>query len=87
MRKLRQQCFGYGVGLTAHLTKAVLEQPGAVREIAARAPAGLRRLIGGSSTGRSLRGGPAHLTVLEAIGMAWGPAAYLWSRHSAQRTQ
>jgi GT2 family glycosyltransferase len=82
MRTLRRQSFGYGVGLTAHLTKAVLEQPGAAREIAARAPAGIRRLIGGSSPGHSLRAGPAHLAALEAIGLAWGPAAYLWSRRS-----
>jgi len=84
MRALRRQSFGYGVGLTAYLTKALVDDPRARGAFAARVPAGIRRLVGPETPGHSFRAGPSHLAVLEALGMAWGPAAYLSSRRAAR---
>jgi GT2 family glycosyltransferase len=75
--KLRQQLHGYGVGLTAYLTKQ-LASPRAAFGMLVRLPRGLRHglsLLGrsGGSCGRPLRWA-------EARGMAYGPVAYVLGR-------
>lgn len=79
--ELRSQLHGYGVGLTAYLTKHLLS-PRAAFGILARVPAGLRHgrsLLrrNGGSEGRELRWA-------EALGMAYGPVAYLLGRIAAR---
>jgi len=83
-RALRRQLFYYGVGLTAYLTKYVLDLR-TVGEIVARLPEGARRTrrmwnpeqIGGPA--------PRILVVAEATGLAVGPFAYLLGRLRLRR--
>jgi hypothetical protein len=87
---LERQAYGYGVGLTAFLTKAILDQPGRIIELARLSGHGVARVLdprGGS------RGGtpgavsfdpPSSLTRAERRGMLYGPTAYLRSRRQAR---
>ncbi|MHB8669982.1 MAG: glycosyltransferase family 2 protein [Acidimicrobiales bacterium] len=79
-RALRRQLFYYGVGLTAFLTKYLLDLRTA-GEIVARLPAGLRR--GRRIWSPAEIGGPAPkaLVLAEVAGMLAGPFAYLRGRH------
>jgi GT2 family glycosyltransferase len=80
--KLRRQINGYGVGLTAYLTKALLDKPGRLFDFATRIPAGLAYTLGPRSPKNQKRQAdyPADLTRLERRGMLYGPLAYLRSR-------
>lgn len=82
MPALRRQIFGYGIGLTAYLTKQLCTSPRARREIPPKALRGARYALSGDSTKNAGKGGdyPRSLTVLELLGMALGPGAYLRSR-------
>jgi GT2 family glycosyltransferase len=86
-RGLANQAFGYGAGLTAYLTKALLDEPARVREIAARVPAGLRYALSRNSVknARLPREYPRSLVRRERVGMVAGPALYLWSRRATRR--
>ncbi len=82
MPALRRQIFGYGIGLTAYLTKQLCTSRRARREIPPKALRGLRYAFGGDSTKNAGKGAdyPRSLTLLELAGMALGPVAYLRSR-------
>ena len=82
MAALRRQIFGYGIGLTAYLTKQVCTSPRARREIPARAFRGARYALAGGSAKNAGKGSgyPWSLTVLEILGMVLGPFAYLRAR-------
>ncbi|HWE10034.1 MAG TPA: glycosyltransferase [Solirubrobacteraceae bacterium] len=87
---LERQAYGYGVGLTAFLTKAILDQPGRILELARLSPRGAARVLDPRG-GRRARGSggdgfepPAHLTRAERRGMLYGPTAYLRSRRQAR---
>ena len=84
---LRRTTFGYGVGLTAYLTKALLDDPARVLELARKAPHGLAHGLGSSSPKhrKKLPDYPRELTRRERYGMVVGPAAYLWSRSRRRR--
>lgn len=76
----RRQIFGYGAGLTAYLTKMVVDRPGLALSMARRLPAAVRYA-------RNIRSGngertdyPAALVRFERLGMIAGPAAYLRSK-------
>jgi GT2 family glycosyltransferase len=79
-RALRRQVFGYGVGLSAYLTKSLLDRP---RLFAAA----LRRLPAAAAHVRSGPAGapPGGLRRLQLLGMLVGPFAYLASRRRATR--
>jgi hypothetical protein len=69
----------YGVGLTAHLTRAIVRRPGVIAEIARRFPAAISYFLAPSSSrnqrrGRSFPAGAVRRAELE--GMALGPFAY-----------
>lgn len=87
MPALRRQIFGYGIGLTAYLTKQLCTSGRARREIPPRALRGLRYALGGDSTKNAGKGAdyPRSLTLLELAGMALGPGAYLRSRMARYR--
>ncbi|MDQ3897384.1 MAG: glycosyltransferase [Actinomycetota bacterium] len=83
-RASRQQLFSYGVGLTAFLTKYLLDARTS-REVLTRIRPGARRMWGlwraAAVDGRA----PVRLVLTEATGMAVGPVAYLRGRHRLRR--
>ena len=84
---LQRQIYGYGVGLTAFLTKSLLDQPNLVFDLAGKAPRGLWYALSPGS-GKNAKKGPDYpvdLTQLERKGMVDGPIAYLRSRVAARR--
>jgi hypothetical protein len=79
--------FGYGAGLTAYLTAAVVEKPARVLDMIRKAPAGLRHALAATSekNSRQADGFPTHLRRRELMGMLAGPWAYLRSRAAVRR--
>jgi glycosyltransferase involved in cell wall biosynthesis len=84
---LRRQAFGYGVGLSAFLTKTVVDEPERLVEIGTRAPRGLAHVLHPRSAknARVPDGYPAQLKRVERLGMAAGPFLYLASRIDTRR--
>ena len=79
---LRQQMYGYGVGLTAYLTKSLVDKPGLFLDVAIRIPRGLVYALSPRSP-KNMRKRvdyPRELTTLERKGMLYGPCAYVRSR-------
>jgi GT2 family glycosyltransferase len=84
---LRQQMYGYGVGLTAYLTKSLVDKPGLLLDVAARIPHGLVYALSPRSPKnmRKLVDYPRELTTIERKGMLYGPCAYLRGRWQTQK--
>lgn len=83
-RSARRQLFAYGAGLTAFLTKYLLDRR-TTADIVTRVAPGARRIW---SMWREvgLEGRPPlRLVAAEAAGMATGPATYLWGRRRLRR--
>lgn len=74
--------YGYGVGLTAFLTKTIVDKPSRIFTFLYRAPQGLYYALSGSSAKNQgkVADYPAELTTLERKGMLYGPIAYIKSR-------
>jgi O-antigen biosynthesis protein len=83
---LQNTAYGYGVGLTAYLTKTILDRPARFISLASRIPAGLVYLLGSNSRKNEKKQGdyPKELNRLELKGMLYGPIAYLRSRRRAR---
>ena len=82
---LRREVFNYGVGLSAMMTKQMVD--GHARAILGRVPAGLR-FIRDPASRKNVRKGPAYpkqFDWIERAGMAAGPIAYLASRREQRR--
>jgi GT2 family glycosyltransferase len=79
--RLRQQVFGYGVGLGAMLSKQIMTGPDRW-SIVSRTPQGVRYFRHPGSRKNAARGTtfPRSLSRLERAGMAYGPLAYMASR-------
>jgi GT2 family glycosyltransferase len=79
---LRRRAYGYGVGLTAYLTKCLVDRPWLALDIAIRVPYGLLYLLRpGSQKNKKKRADyPKELNWIERKGMLAGPLAYLRSR-------
>jgi GT2 family glycosyltransferase len=87
LEALRRQMYRYGVGLTATVTKWVLEDRQVAADVARLLPRGLFHVAAPGSTknqGKSTTF-PGALTRLELAGMAAGPVAYLRSRYVVRR--
>jgi hypothetical protein len=86
-RGLARLMYGYGVGLTAYLTKCVLDRPRLLPAAARRLrPAAVHALGSGSApTCRLPAGYPPELVRLERLGMLAGPFAYLRSRRRTRK--
>jgi O-antigen biosynthesis protein len=84
---LRRQVYGYGVGLTAYLTKCVLDRPRLLSTAARQLPRAVAHVLGAGSpkNARLPRDYPPELARLERLGMLAGPFAYVASRHAAGR--
>ncbi|HEY6757868.1 MAG TPA: glycosyltransferase family 2 protein [Baekduia sp.] len=85
-RSLRRQAYGYGVGLTAYLTKTVADDPRRLAGLAAGAPAGLVHLLSRSSAKNAGTPSdyPGELRRLELLGMLAGPPSYLRVRRASR---
>ena len=80
--ELRDRVWGYGIGLTACLTKAILDRPSLLFGLLRKLPRGIAFAISPSSeknAGRQ-RDFPRQLVRRELLGMAYGPLAYGRSR-------
>lgn len=85
-RELRRHAFDYGAGLAAMLTKQLLAGTRR-RELVRRVPAGVRHLLDRDSAKNAAKEAdfPRRLELLELLGMAFGPLAYLESVWEARR--
>jgi GT2 family glycosyltransferase len=79
---LRKQISAYGVGLTAYLTKCLLDNPRLLLDLVIKVPYGLFFSLSSRSVKNSKKSAhfPKELTRLERKGMLYGSFAYLWSR-------
>lgn len=82
---LQRQIHGYGVGLTAFLTKAIVDQPWLAVDLLRKLPLGLWYALSACSGKNQKKGTdyPEELTRLERKGLVQGPWAYLRSRRAA----
>lgn len=78
---LRKYMYGYGVGLTAYLTKILLDTPRLLFDLIPKLPYGLFFTLSTRSPKNSKKSlqYPKELTILELKGMLFGPFAYLHS--------
>jgi GT2 family glycosyltransferase len=85
---LRRQAYGYGVGLGAYLTSAVLHEPKMLLSMLRKVPAAVSYLRG-QGDGPQIRPDhwPRSLTRLERRGLLYGPIAYglSWARTRQSR--
>jgi O-antigen biosynthesis protein len=87
-REFRKQALSYGIGLSALLTSRLLRSPQERRAIARRVLSGLTHALSPSSSKNALKSQsyPRYLTLLELIGIAYGPIAYFRSLKAFART-
>ena len=87
MAALHNQAFGYGVGLGAYLTSALVHEPRMWGALLRRLPAGIAYAFNRKSARNHQRydGLPSALARLEKRGLVFGPAAYAVSRLRAHR--
>ena len=81
---LKRQVFSYGTGLSAYLLKTLWANPKLVPLFLTLLPKGVAFEVDPRSTKNSRKGGayPRALTLAELRGIAYGPLAYLRSRHA-----
>lgn len=79
---LTAQAYGYGVGLSAYLTSALMSHPRMISKALRRAPAGLAYALRSDSPRSQYFGDgwPRELVRHERRGLAFGPVAYTVSR-------
>jgi glycosyltransferase involved in cell wall biosynthesis len=79
---LKRTAYGYGVGLTAFLTKCLVDDPRRLLDILCRIPLGIKHLLHSESSKnvRKKADYPGELNWLERKGMLYGPVAYLRGR-------
>jgi glycosyltransferase involved in cell wall biosynthesis len=77
--KLKKQLYNYGTGLTAFLTRAVLERPTRLLDLIAKVPYGFYFVLGSNSPKNQKKQSdyPSELTRSELEGMLRGPLIYL----------
>ncbi|MCH7584942.1 MAG: glycosyltransferase family 2 protein [Acidobacteria bacterium] len=82
---LRRVMFGYGAGLTAYLTKTVIDRPSRILGLIGKVPRGLWYGLSSRSKRNRRRAAdhPPSLRRREVLGMLVGPYAYLRSRRDA----
>jgi glycosyltransferase involved in cell wall biosynthesis len=85
--QFERRVWGYGVGLTACLTKVLGEHPRLLPELLRKLPRGLAYALSPRSAKNEgkPRDYPGRLTRLELRGMAYGPLAYRKSRRDRRR--
>lgn len=86
-RELKQRVWGYGIGLTACLTRAVSDRPSLLLDLLRKLPRGVAFALSPKSEKNAGRQDdfPAPLVRRELLGMAYGPLAYVRSRRRVRR--
>ena len=81
--------YGYGVGLTAYLTRTLINRPSRIFEFTAKIPRGLIYALDSRSAKNAKKSSdyPRELTMAERRGMLFGPVAYVGSRLSARSSK
>jgi hypothetical protein len=76
------------MGLTAYLTKSVVDQPMLLFDLIKKTPHGIFFIFSSRSpkNGHKSTSYPKELTRLERLGMFYGPLAYLRSRWALRRS-
>jgi O-antigen biosynthesis protein len=84
---LRRQVHGYGVGLTAYLTKTLIDHPRRIPRFLMRLPAGVAYALSSDSNKNrgKQRDYPRELTLDEMRGALYGPIGYLYSRRRVKK--
>ena len=84
---LTRKMYGYGVGLSAYLTKSLYDNPEFVLDFITKIPRGLSFVFSSQSSKNSRKGPdyPRELTSAERKGMLVGPFAYFRGRHRARQ--
>ena len=87
--QLERRVYGYGLGLTAVLTKSLLHNPKLIPELIRKLPRGLAFALspGSAKNAEKKDDFPAELTRLELRGMLRGPWAYARGRREAKRAR
>jgi O-antigen biosynthesis protein len=85
--RLRNLLYGYGMGLTAYLTKTIVDRPLRLLDFVRAVPYGLYFALspGSRKNAKKQTGYPAELTRIELRGMLRGPDAYLRGRLRRRR--
>jgi glycosyltransferase involved in cell wall biosynthesis len=85
--QFRRRVWGYGVGLTACLTRTMIARPGVIPPLLGKLPRGLAYALSSQSEKNTSKPPdfPAGLDRLELRGMAYGPVAYARSRAHIRR--
>lgn len=83
---LQRQAYGYGVGLTAYLTKTIMNEPQRLLDLLIAFPSGVAHILSPTSpkNNRKQTDYPRELNWLERKGMLYGPIAYWRSRRIAK---
>jgi len=86
---LRKQIYHYGIGLTAYLTKVLLDNPRLLFDLIPKLPYGLVFALSTRSPKNSKKSTqyPKELTTLELKGMLYGPSAYLYSQWKIRKVR
>ncbi len=79
---LKRQAYSYGVGLTAYLSKALIDHPSILFDMVRRMPRGIAFFVHAQSAndGKYAEEFAHDLISLERRGLLSGPPLYLWSR-------
>lgn len=87
LEQFERRVWGYGVGLTACLSKVLLSHPRLLPELLRKLPRGLAYALSPSSAKNEGKPSdyPGYLTRRELRGMAYGPLAYARSRRARRR--
>lgn len=87
--QLERRVYGYGLGLTAVLTKSLLHNPKLIPELIRKLPRGLAFALspGSAKNADKKEDFPAELTRLELRGMLRGPLAYARGWREAKRAR
>ncbi|GHO46908.1 glycosyltransferase [Ktedonospora formicarum] len=86
---LLKQIYGYGMGLTAHLTKCICDRPRLFFDLLSKLSYGLFFALSGRSAKNQKRQAsyPKELKSVELKGMLQGPVGYLRSRSITRKAQ
>jgi GT2 family glycosyltransferase len=84
---LNAQAYGYGVGLSAYLTSALLKHPRMIASALARGPAGVKYALHSTAdnNGHAGHARSREMARLQRKGMAFGPIAYAVSARRTRR--
>jgi GT2 family glycosyltransferase len=83
-RALRRRAYAYGVGLSAYLTKTLVDHPRLLADLAAKSPYAAYLMLSSRSPKHARRSSdfPLELNAVELRGILTGPLAYLLGRVS-----